>query len=154
HEGGMRRSLVTCNVRGRDIASFVDELNGRLQKLKLPEGVHYSLAGEHEARSAATRELLFWSGLSGVLILVLLWYAYGSVRQVLLILVNLPFALVGGVFAVWALGGVLDIGSLIGFVTLFGITTRNSMMLVSHWKHLHEQEGMPWGPELILRGAR
>ena len=85
---------------------------------------------------------------------MLLWVAYGSLRQVLLILVNLPFALVGGVFAVWAGGGILDVGSLIGFVTLFGITTRNSMMMVSHWKYLREEEGLAWGPELIYRGAR
>jgi CzcA family heavy metal efflux pump len=154
HEGGMRRSLVTCNVKGRDVASFVTELRDRLGKLNLPDGVHYSLAGEHEARSTAAGELLFWSSIAGALILMLLWYAYGSIRQVALILVNLPFALVGGVFAVWAMGGILDIGSLIGFVTLFGITTRNSMMMVSHWKHLHEHEGVEWGPELIFRGAR
>ena len=67
---------------------------------------------------------------------------------------NLPFALVGGVAAVYLGGGVLDVGSLIGFVTLFGITTRNGIMMVSHWQHLHEVEGMPWGPELVFRGAR
>src|SRR5207253_4834917 len=77
-----------------------------------------------------------------------------SVGKAALILVNLPFALVGGVLAVWLTGGVLDVGSIIGFVTLFGITTRNSMMMVSHWQHLHEVEGMPWGSELIFRGAR
>src|SRR6185437_15693197 len=75
-------------------------------------------------------------------------------RRLLLILVNLPFALVGGVGVVYMMGGVLDVGSLVGFVTLFGITMRNSIMMVSHWQHLHEVEGMPWGRELIFRGAR
>jgi Cu/Ag efflux pump CusA len=82
-----------------------------------------------------------------------LWLAYGGFGRVVLVFVNLPFALVGGVLAVSLTSGVLDVGSLIGFVTLFGITTRNSMMMVSHWRHLHEEEGMPWGRELILRGA-
>src|SRR5581483_3894353 len=154
HEGGMRRQLVTCNVRGRDVSSFVEEVEGKLRQLNLPEGVFYSLAGEHEARREAQGELLFWSALACVAILMLLWLAYGSFGRVLLILVNLPFALVGGVLAVWATGGVLDVGTLIGFVTLFGITTRNSMMMVSHWQHLREEEGLAWGPALIFRGAR
>ena len=154
HEGGLRRQQVTCNVEQRDIASFVDEVESRLRELKLPEGVFYTLTGEHEARAIAQRELLFWSALAGCGIFLLLWLAYGSVGRVMLILVNLPFALVGGVLAVWLTSGILDVGSLIGFVTLFGITTRNSMMMVSHWQHLHEVEGMPWGSELIFRGAR
>jgi Cu/Ag efflux pump CusA len=86
--------------------------------------------------------------------LLLLWLAFGSVRRVVLILLNLPFALVGGVAAVYALGGVLNVGSLVGFVTLFGITMRNGIMMVSHWQHLHEEEGVPWGAELVFRGAR
>jgi CzcA family heavy metal efflux pump len=154
HEGGMRRQQVTCNVRGRDLTSFVAEVEERLRQTPLPDGVFYSLAGEHEARATAQRELLFWSLLAGAAILLLLWAAYGSLGRVLLILVNLPFALVGGVFAVWASSGILDVGSLIGFITLFGITTRNSMMMVSHWQHLHQEEKLAWGPELIFRGAR
>jgi Cu/Ag efflux pump CusA len=80
--------------------------------------------------------------------------AFGSVRRLLLMLVNLPFALVGGIAAVYLRGGVMDVGSLVGFVTLFGITTRNGIMMISHWQHLHEVEDMPWGPELVFRGAR
>jgi CzcA family heavy metal efflux pump len=154
HEGGLRRQQVTCGVEKRDVTSFVAEVERKLRQLDLPEGVFYTLAGEHEARAAAQRELFFWSSLVAVGILLLLYLAYGSIGRVLLILVNLPFALVGGVMAVALTGGVLDVGALIGFVTLFGITTRNSMMLVSHWQHLHEEERVPWGPELIFRGAR
>jgi CzcA family heavy metal efflux pump len=154
HEGGMRRQHVTCNVQKRDIASFVAEVEEKLKAVRLPEGVFFTLAGEHEARAAAQRELLFWSALAGIGIFLLLWFAYGSFGKVVLILVNLPFALVGGVLAVWLTGGILDVGSLIGFVTLFGITTRNSMMMVSHWQHLHDEEKIPWGAELIFRGAR
>src|SRR5262249_49332535 len=72
----------------------------------------------------------------------------------LLVLVNLPFALVGGVAAVYLTGGVLNVGSLVGFVTLFGITVRNGIMMVAHWQHLHEVDGLPWGPEVVFRGAR
>src|SRR5262249_55673840 len=71
-----------------------------------------------------------------------------------LALVNLPFALVGGVAAVYLAGGILDVGALVGFVTLFGITVRNGIMMVSHWQHLHEVEGLSWGEELVFRGAR
>ena len=124
------------------------------QKLALPTGVHHVFSGEHEAKRAAQRELLLLSLLSGAGILLLLGAAFGSLRLLLLVVVNLPFALVGGVAAVYLSGGVLNVGSMIGFVTLFGITTRNGIMMVSHWQHLHEEEGMIWGPELVFRGAR
>jgi CzcA family heavy metal efflux pump len=154
HEGGVRRVAVTCNVKDRDVESFVTEVERRLAGLALPEGVYYHLTGEHEARRTAQRELLLLSLAAGAGILLLLWMAFGSVRRLLLLLVNLPFALVGGVAAVYLAGGVLDVGSLIGFVTLFGITLRNGIMMVSHWQHLREEEGMTWGPELVFRGAR
>jgi CzcA family heavy metal efflux pump len=154
HEGGTRRAVVMCDVKGRDVESFVAEAERRMQDLPLPEGVYYRFSGEHEAKRTAQRELLLLSLAAGAGILLLLWMAFGSAGRLLLILVNLPFALVGGVAAVYLTGGVVDVGSLIGFVTLFGITTRNGIMMVSHWQHLHEQEGMPWGPELVFRGAR
>src|SRR5207247_3212243 len=86
--------------------------------------------------------------------LVRVWGACGSGRRVVVVMVNVPFALVGGVAAAYLAGGVLDVGALIGFVTLFGITMRNGIMMVSHWQHLREVEGMEWGPELVFRGAR
>lgn len=154
HEGGARRQVVTCNVKDRDIESFVAEAEQRLRAVALPTGLYITLAGEHEAKQTAQRELLLLSLAAGAGILLLLWLAFGSVGRLLLILANLPFALVGGVAAVYLAGGILDMGSLIGFVTLFGITTRNGVMMVAHWQHLHEAEGMEFGPELIYRGAR
>jgi len=154
HEDGLRRQLVTCNVNGRDVESFVAEARRKVDELPLPPGVSVTFGGAHEARQAAQRELLLLSLVAAAGILLLLWMAFGSVRHLLLILVNLPFALVGGVAAVYMNGGILDVGSLIGFVTLFGITTRNGIMMVSHWQHLHEVERVPWGPQLIFRGAR
>jgi Cu/Ag efflux pump CusA len=91
---------------------------------------------------------------AGLATVLMLWLAFGSMRLLLLVLLNLPFALIGGVAAVYAMGGVLNVGSLVGFVTLFGITMRNGIMMVSHWQHLHEVEGVAWGPELVIRGAR
>ena len=154
HEGGLRRQQVTCNVKGRDVESFVAEAHKAVKQLSLPDGVSVVFAGESEAAQATQRELLLLSVAVIAGILMLLWLAFGSVRLVLLILVNLPFALVGGIAAVYLNAGVRDVGSLIGFVTLFGITTRNGIMMVSHWQHLHEVEGIPWGPELVFRGAR
>lgn len=154
HEGGLRMQTVTCNLEGRDPQSFVAEAERRVRQLSLPAGVTYVFTGEHEAKQTAQRELLLLGLAAGVGILLLLWLAFGSLRLVLLVLLNLPFALVGGVAAAYAMGGVLNVGSLVGFVTLFGITLRNGIMLVSHWQHLHEVEGVAWGPELVFRGAR
>jgi Cu/Ag efflux pump CusA len=154
HEGGLRRQVVTCNVAGRDVESFVAEAERRVQHLTLPGGVSCVFTGEHEAKQTAQRELLLLGLAAGAGILLLLWVAFGSLRRMLLVLANLPFAVVGGVAAVYLSGGILDVGALVGFVTLFGISVRNSIMLVSHWQHLHEAEGLPWGPELVFRGAR
>jgi Cu/Ag efflux pump CusA len=155
HEGGVRCRYVKCNVKkGTDVESFAAAVERQLRRLPLAEGVYYVLSGEHEARRTAQRELLLLSVAAGAGILLFLWMAFGSVRRLVLVLVNLPFALLGGVAAVYLSGGVLNVGSLVGFVTLFGITTRNGIMMVSHWQHLHEVEGIPWGPELVFRGAR
>ena len=154
HEGGLRMQTVTCGVRRRDPETFVAEAERRVRELKLPEGVSYVFTGEHEAKQAAQRELLLLGSAAGVGTLLLLWLAFGSVRRLVLVLLNLPFALVGGVAAVYAMGGVLNVGSLVGFVTLFGITMRNGIMMVSHWQHLHEEEGVAWGPQVVFRGAR
>lgn len=154
HEGGLRRQVVTCNVEGRDVESFVSLAEQSLAQVDIPAGVTFQVTGEHEAKRTAQRELLLLSLLAGVGIGLLLWMAFGTVRRLVLVLVNLPFALVGGVAAVYLSGGVLNVGSLVGFVTLFGITVRNGIMMVSHWQHLHEVERLPWGPELVFRGAR
>jgi Cu/Ag efflux pump CusA len=154
HEGGLRMRAVTCNVQGGDVESFVAEAQRRVEKLSLPEGVTWTFAGEHEAKQTAQRELLLLGGAVLAGILLLLWMVFQSLRRLVLVLLNLPFALVGGVAVVYLTGGVLNVGSLIGFVTLFGITLRNGIMMVSHWQHLHEVEGLAWGPELVFRGAR
>lgn len=154
HENGLRRQVVTCNVRGRDVESFAAEVERRVGQLRLPPGVTVAVTGEHEARRTAQRELLLLASAVGLGVILLLGMALRSFRASLLVLVNLPFALIGGIAAIYLTGGVLDVGALIGFVTLFGITVRNGLMMVSHWQHLHEVEGMEWGTELVMRGAR
>ena len=160
HEGARRRQTVTCATSGRDIASFVEEAKKQVTaKVNFPAGSYAVFSGEAEAREKAQHELLLHSGIAAVGILLLLSVVFHNWRNLLLVLANVPFALVGGILALW-LQNLLDpaessltIGSLVGFVTLFGITMRNSIMMVSHFEHLVTQEGMVWGPEAALRGA-
>jgi Cu/Ag efflux pump CusA len=116
-------------------------------------GVYFAFGGTSEARAQAQREILTHALLAGAGILILLSVAMHSFPNLLLVLANLPFALVGGVFAAVLTGGNLSVGSLVGFVTLFGITTRNSIMMISHFEHLVAVEGERWGLQAVVRGA-
>ena len=154
HGGGQRLQTVTTGVRGRAVSDFVRDAQARIARdVRLPQGTYVVFAGEAQARARAQRDLLVNSALAGGGIVLLLFLALRGARATLLVLVNLPFALVGGVATVLATGANLSLGSLIGFVTLFGITLRNSIMLISHYQHLVEKEGLTWGPEAALRGA-
>jgi len=154
HEGAQRRQQVTCNAVGRDSASVLAELKRHIAvDVQLPHGVYATYTGSAEAQRGTRRELLVHSTLAGVGIVLLLSVVFRSGRNLLLVLANLPFALVGGAFAVFAEGGLLSVGSLIGFVTLFGLSTRNSIMLISHYEHLVRAEGCRWNLETALRGA-
>jgi Cu/Ag efflux pump CusA len=151
--GGRRGQLVTCNVRGRALDSFVMEAQKKIGALKLPAGMYVEFAGASEARAGALRQIFLTSIIAAFLIFVLLYLLFGNFRNLSLVLVNVPFALVGGVLAAWLAGGYLSLGSIVGFVTLFGITMRNSIMMISHFDHLTTSEGAPWGREAALRGA-
>jgi CzcA family heavy metal efflux pump len=153
HEGARRVQTITCNVRGRSVDSFVQEARRRISSIKLPAGTYVAFSGTAAAQAQSTHELIVNSLLAGLGIVLLLSVVVGNGRNLLLVLANLPFALVGGVIAAGATGGDLSLGSLVGFVTLFGITLRNSIMLISHYEHLVESEGMKWGLETGLRGA-
>ena len=122
-------------------------------KIAFHPGVYPIFAGSGLVQSVAKRELLLHSAIAGIGIVLLLSIIFGNPRNLVLVLVNMPFALIGGVFAVFATGGSLSLGSLVGFVTLFGITTRNSIMMISHFEHLVKEEGMTWGLEAAIRGA-
>jgi CzcA family heavy metal efflux pump len=154
HVGARRVQTVTGNVRGGDVEAVTAALESRLAPASaLPAGVYAEVGGTGTAQRAARRELLRDSLLAGAGIVMLLWVAFGERSRLLLVLANLPFALVGGVLAVFATGGLLSLGSLVGFVTLFGIATRNAVMLISHYDHLVSEEGVPWGREAATRGA-
>jgi Cu/Ag efflux pump CusA len=153
HQGGRRVQTITCSVEGRTESSFVAEARRRTARLVLPAGSYIEFAGAAEAQAQSRHALLVHSLLAGLGILVLLSVVMRNWRNLLLVLANLPFALVGGVMAGWVTGGRLSLGSLVGFVTLFGITLRNSIMLISHFEHLVEAEGMSWGPDAAIRGA-
>jgi CzcA family heavy metal efflux pump len=153
HQGARRVQTVTANVRGGDVAGFARTLEGRLANTPLPAGIYAELGGTATAQRQAQRELLLHSLLAGAGIVMLLSLAFGDASRLLLVLANLPFALVGGVVAVFATGGLLSLGSLVGFVTLFGIATRNAVMLISHYDHLVTVERESWGREAAIRGA-
>ncbi|MBP9200694.1 MAG: efflux RND transporter permease subunit [Gemmatimonadales bacterium] len=154
HQGTRRVQTVTANTRGRDVADFARELETRLAAPGLlPPGSYAELAGTATAQREAERELLVHSLLAGAVIFLLLWLAFAEPGRLLLVLANLPFSLVGGVAAVALSGATLSLGSLVGFVTLFGIATRNAVMLVSHYDHLVRLEGERWEAATALRGA-
>jgi CzcA family heavy metal efflux pump len=154
HDGGRRVQAVTCNVVGRSETSFVAEAKRRIARsVPLPADTYLSFAGSAAEQARARRTLLMHAGIAGVGILLLLSVVMGSRRTLLLVLANLPFALLGGVLVVLIGGDNLSLGSLVGFVTVFGITLRNSIMLVSHYQHLVEVEGESWSLETALRGA-
>ena len=161
HDGARRRQTVTCNPSGRDVASFVAEAKKQIEaQVKFPAGVYPVLSGAAEEQARARSELLVHSLIAAAGILLLLAIVFRDGRNLLLVLANLPFALVGGVLAMFLAGviggeggGSLSLGTLVGFVTLFGITMRNSIMMVSHFQRLVREEGMIWGLEAALRGA-
>jgi CzcA family heavy metal efflux pump len=154
HDGTRRYQEVSCNVEGRDHASFAESAKQKiLDNVKFPGDTYPKFLGVAAQQSAAKREILVHSLMAGTGILLLLGIVLNRAQNLLLVLANLPFALVGGVLAVHFSGGTLSVGSLVGFVTLFGITTRNSIMMVSHFEHLVAVEGKTWGLETALRGA-
>jgi copper/silver efflux system protein len=136
-ENVQRKIVVQSNAAGRDVGSVVDDIREQVRSaVTLPQGYYIEYGGQFESAQAATRRIALLSLLSLAAILLLLYMQFGSARQALLVMVNLPLALVGGVFAVLITGGVLNIATLVGFITLFGIAVRNGVLMVSHYNHL------------------
>ncbi|MBK6860502.1 MAG: efflux RND transporter permease subunit [Saprospiraceae bacterium] len=137
-----RKTVVSANVAGRDQKSTVAEIQKTLNnKLKLPEGYHIEYGGQFQAEAEASKTLIITSLLSLLIIFLLLYQEFKDVKVAGIILLNLPLALIGGVFSIWFTSGIMSIPSIIGFITLFGVATRNGILLVSHYKNLRE-EGM------------
>jgi len=153
-ESVQRKIVVMCNVAGRDLRGVVNDVERHVKaSVSLPSGYHVEYGGQFESEAEASR-LLFWLDIAVVLgILVILTTALRSFGDALIIMVNLPLALIGGVVGVFLSGGILSVASLIGFITLFGIATRNGIMMVSHIKHLMQVEGVQDFHQAVLRGA-
>lgn len=154
HDGAQRRAVVTCSVKGRGLAAFVEDARKAVAgRAALPPGITAAFGGVLEAQGAAHRELALHLLISLAGILALLSLVFRSPRNLLLVLTNLPFALMGGVLGTFLTGGSLNLGALVGFVTLFGVTARNGIMLVSHAEHLVFQEGCAWNEATLLRAS-
>ena len=152
-QGGMRRIVVECNIRGRDLGSFVEDLRARLAPVKerLPNGYRVDIGGQFENQQRATRRLSWVVPLSIGLIFILLYSAFGSFRRALVVVLNLPFALVGGVLVLFFSGINLSVSATVGFIALFGIAVENGLVLVSFFNQLMER-GMSAG-EAVRRGC-
>ena len=142
-ENVKRKIVISANVADRDLRSVVNDIQARVDKdIKLPEGYHLEYGGQFESEQAASRTLLLTSLMSIAVIFLLLYHEFRSVKESAIILINLPLALIGGVFALLMTTGEVSIPAIIGFISLFGIATRNGMLLISHYNHLQQEEGI------------
>lgn len=153
-EGQSRKIDVSANVRGRDLGSVAQEVEQVIENLDFPLGYHAEVLGEFAERRAAQQNLLIAGGVAVIAIYFLLFTSFGSWRLASLTFFTLPWALVGGILAAFLTTHVLSLGSLVGMLTILGIATRNGIMMISHFQHLEEVEGEPFGPALVQRGAR
>ena len=152
-ENASRRIDVICNVSGRDLGSVAREIEDRVGTVAFEQGYHPEFLGEYIEQQKARNRLLSLSALSILGIFLVLHTDFRSAQLTFLVFLSLPFALVGGVLAVALGGGVVSLGAIVGFVTVLGIAGRNGIMLISHYRHLQLEEGLPFGRELALRGA-
>jgi Cu/Ag efflux pump CusA len=154
-ENIQRRIVISCNVAGRDLGSVVQDIQGAVrQAVPMPAGYRVEYGGQFESQQSASRRLIVLGiGVTAALFMLLV-LAFGRASDAFLIMLNLPLALIGGVAGVFLAGGVLSVASMIGFITLFGIATRNGIMLVSHIQHLIEVEAVTDFRDAVERGAR
>ena len=151
-EDVQRKIVVSANVAGRDVGSVVEELRSHVRsEVSLPAGYFLEYGGQFESGQRATRRITILSLFSLAAIFLLLFQEFRSLRTATLLLVNLPLALTGGVFAVLLIGGTINVATLVGFITLFGIAVRNGILLVSRYQDLRE-EGVAW-PRAIREGS-
>ncbi len=152
-EGGTRRIDVAAGLAGADAGGIARLVEDRVDEIDLPQGYSVQVLGEHAEREAAQNRILLLGIGALIAILLLLHLAFGSFRLALLFFPTLLMALVGGILAALATGGIISLGSLVGFFTVFGIAARNGIMMISHFQHLEQVEGMPLGRALVMRGA-
>jgi CzcA family heavy metal efflux pump len=151
-QDGSRRIVVTCDAGG-NVAGYTRRLKAALDRLALPSGYSLQVSGDYQEQQQSLRELLLVGLVAMIGIFLLLFSDFRSARLATLVLVNLPLALIGALAAAFVFRITLSLGALVGFVTLFGITARNAIMLLSHYRHLEQQENMTFGPELVIQGS-
>jgi CzcA family heavy metal efflux pump len=154
HESLSRRIDVDANVRGRDLGAVYNDVRAALAGIDFPQGYHPELLGEYVERKAAEDRLFLFAIAAAIGVFLLLRTSFNSTRLAVLSFLTLPSALVGGILAAWLGTGVISLGSLVGFFTVFGIAARNGIMMINHFQHLEREEGEQFGPGLVIRGAR
>jgi CzcA family heavy metal efflux pump len=154
HERQTRRVDAVADLGERDLASAVDELKERLAEVEFPPGYHAEVLGEAPELNAAQDDLLLYGALAALVIFLLIQAGLNSVRLAVLVFLLLPMALAGAVLAAKLDTGILSLGSLVGFLTVLGIAGRNGILMVAHFQHLEREEGVPFGPDLVLQGAK
>lgn len=153
-ENAQRRIVVSCNVAGRDLGSVIADLQRKIgSQIALPTGYFVTYGGQFESQQAATRKIGLLGLLSLVGMILVLYSHFKSMTIVTQILVNIPLALVGSVAAIYLTGGVLSVATLVGFITLTGIASRNTIMMISHYLHLLKEEGETFSKEMVIRGS-
>ena len=154
HENTQRRIIVSCNVSGRDLGSTVEEMQKKIQaNVTLPQGYYITYGGQFESQKSASRLISILSIFSLFGIFLALFTHFKSVSFVTQVMLNIPLALIGSVIAVMITGGTFSVASMVGFITLTGIASRNGIMMISHYLHLVEHEGEVFGKKMILRGT-
>ncbi|MBL7804419.1 MAG: efflux RND transporter permease subunit [Saprospiraceae bacterium] len=154
HENGQRRIVVSANVQGRDLGSTVAEMQRAVaEKVKMPQGYFLEYGGQFEAQKDASRLIGILSIFAFLGIFLVLYAHFRSWRIVAQVMLNIPLALVGSVAAVWLTGGTFSVATLVGFITLTGIASRNGIMMISHYLHLLEHEGEQFDKKMIVRGS-
>jgi len=154
-ENSSRFTSIVANVRGRDLGSVVRDVEEKLPEISFPIEYHPEVLGEYAERQAAQQRILI-AGIAAVIgIFFLLVTSFENWRLALMSFITLPWALIGGVLAAFLIsGGVISLGSMVGFLTILGIAARNGIMLISHFQHLENEEGVSFGQELVLRGSQ
>ncbi len=153
-EAASRRIDITANVKGKSLSEVAQQVESRVRAMKFPQGYYPVLLGEYQTQKEASFKLFSYGILALIGIFLVLYSDFKSMRLSVMAFATLPFALVGSVIAVFISGGTMSLGSVVGLVTVIGIAARNGIMLLSHYKHLEQNEGMPFGLDLVMRGAQ
>ncbi|MBR5298244.1 MAG: efflux RND transporter permease subunit, partial [Parabacteroides sp.] len=152
-ENVQRKIVISGNVADRDLGSIVNDIQKKIdESILLPEGYHIEYGGQFESEQAASRTLLLTSLMSLLVIFMLIYHEFKDARESGIIMLNLPLALIGGVFMLRMTSGEVSIPAIIGFISLFGIATRNGMLLISHYKHLRKEKNMPLA-QAVVQGS-